>query len=265
MTARPTAVDVMEVLLRRFAFVDALADSRREKRVLVEELACSRSTVDRSLRELESLGVAEYADGGYRLTAFGEMVRSRFADLDERIALWFEFAPFLQWLPRDEVDVDIELLSGADLYCAEPGDPLAMVNRHVRVAAQATEMQLVLPLTGLHAYQTIRDRVVDAGARSTVVTTPDVVHTYQSDPAYAPLTEEMAETGRFSLYQYNDPIPCFVGLLDGTVQIGVDDDGDPQALVEGSDADLREWAMGVFAEFERTATPVILPTQSVEL
>jgi phage gp36-like protein len=75
----------------------------------------------------------------------------------------------------------------------------------------------------------------------------------------------MAETGRFSLYQYNDSIPYLVGLVDGTVQIGVDDDGDPQALVEGSDADLREWAADVFAGFERTATPVIPPTQSVEL
>ena len=114
------------------------------------------------------------------------------------------------------------------------------------------------------AAQAIRDRVVEEGAHSTVVTTPEVVRTYQSDPAYAPLTEEMAETGRFVLYQYDDPVPCFVGLLDGTVQVGVDDDGEPKALVEGESAALREWAETTFAEFRRKATPVVTAADTVE-
>ncbi|SEO73168.1 Predicted transcriptional regulator, contains HTH domain [Halogranum amylolyticum] len=257
-------MEVMEVLLRRSSFVEAFAEGQKDKRTLVEELSCSRSTVDRSIRELETLGVAECVDGKYCLTPFGEMARTAFADFEERLDQWFRFAPFLQWLPHDELGLDVELLADADLYLPEPGDPWAMVNRHVTVAAQASEMRLVLPLTGLHAHRVIRERIVDAGAQATVVTTSEVVHTYQSDDAYAPLTEEMAETERYALYQYDDPVPCFVGLLDGTVQIGVDDGGEPKALVEGESPALREWAEATIDEFERAATPVVTAAEPVE-
>lgn len=78
------------------------------------------------------------------------------------------------------------------------------------------------------------------------------------------MTEEMAATGRYRVFQYDDPIPYFVGLLGETVQIGADEDGEPRALVETDSAGVRSWAETKFEEYKRRADPVALAPASAK-
>lgn len=53
----------------------------------------------------------------------------------------------------------------------------------------------------------------------------------------------------------DDEVPFCLGIVDGLVQIGVEDDeGVPRALAESSSDELREWARERFAAFEQRAS-----------
>lgn len=265
MGGNDTIVGMLEVVLRRFTFVETLEDDPKDKRTLVADLDCSRSTVDRGIRELEALDLVEYVDGGYRMTSLGATVTSGLADLAETVELRLQLAPFLEWAPEDVFDLDLECLDNADLLLPEPGDPYAMINRHVSVLGQAGRIRCVLPLTGLHAHKTAHRQVVENGTEVEVVGTPEVAQTMQSDPDYAGLTNEMADTGRFKIFQYNDDIPYFVGLMDEIVHIGVDDGGVPRAIVESDDSEVREWAAATFETYRQQADPVIASRERTKI
>lgn len=257
MVGNKAIIEMLETALGRFSFMECLGDEPKDKRTLVADLNCSRSTVNRGIRELESLDLVEYVDGSYRLSSLGELVAADFADMAETIELQLQFQPFLKWMPEDTFDLDLEHLEDAELLLPEVGDPYAMINRHVAVLGRADSIQCVLPLVGLHAYKAAHKQIIENGARAEAVVAPEAADTLRSDPEYVKLTEEMAATGRYDLHQYDGDIPYFVGLLDDTVQIGVDEAGEPRALVETTNSKVRNWAETTFEEYKQRAEPLI--------
>lgn len=205
--------ELCSVVLQRWDVVDSLREGPKDKRALVAGLDCSRSTVDRAVRDLESMGVIEYADGKHAVTPLGETVAADLEGIMETVELRRELEPFLEWIPDGEFDLPLEHLSSGELWLPEPGDPWAMVNRHVTVLSEAEDIRCVLPLIGLHAYEVVYERIVDDGGRAEVVVTPDVARTLRTDPAYADMTAELATIGRYRVLQYDGPIPYFVGSL----------------------------------------------------
>jgi predicted transcriptional regulator len=226
-----------------------------DKRELVASLGCSRSTIDRGVRELETLGVLTYENGVYRTTAAGEITTEALIDFVALVAVLDEFEEVLRWIPREAFDLDPRHLADAELLVPEPGNPYAMIDRHTRVLHEATTVRVLLLLTGLHAHEAAHNAVVNNGADCEIVCTPSVVETFRS-PAFVDLSNEMAETGRHHIYVSRETIPYFVGVFDETVQIGVDRRGVPQALVETDSEEVREWANGVIDGYKRRATPL---------
>lgn len=251
----PTAMskEVCTAVLQRWDVLDRLREATTDKRTLVEDVDCSRSTVNRAIRELESVDMVEYVDGEYEVTPLGETVASRFEEVMETVELRTQFKRFLQWVPEDEFDLELQYLRDAELFLPKPGDPYAMINRHVELVSRTTDHKCVLPVIGLHALTAGHEQVLENGAHVELVLAPKAAETLQFDPDYAELTEEMAATGRFRLYRYDGTIPYFVGLFDDTVQIGVDDDSEPRALVETDNPEVQEWAATTIQDYKREA------------
>lgn len=254
---RESALDVIDVLLRRNGIVEGLRDGPKDKRDLVDELGVSRSTVDRATRELETAGLIEHVDGGYAVTSFGETAEAAFAEFVETLRLRRRLDALLRWVPDADIDVDLDALADADIVLPEPGNPYNMVNRHVRRLRDADTARVVLPLTGLHAFEAAHRAVVSDGAEHEYVVLPDVAKTYESNPDYAPLYEEMVGTGRFEVRVYDGDIPYYLGLLDGTVQIGVDEDGEPRGLLESDAAELGAWAAEKYEDYRRQSRMIV--------
>lgn len=263
------AKEVCTVVLQRWEVLDRLRKATADKRTLVEDVDCSRSTVNRAIRELESVDMVEHIDGEYEVTPLGETVASRFEEVMETIELRTQFKPFLHWVPEDEFDLELQHLRDAELLLPKPGDPYAMINQHVDIVSRTTDHNCVLPLIGLHALTAGHEQVVENGAHVELVVAPKAADALQFDSDYAELTEEMAATGRFRLYRYDGTIPYFVGLFDNTVQIGVDDDGEPRALVETDNPEVQEWAATTIQDYKRQAELVmgvsVKETQEMEV
>lgn len=86
MATEDPLLDTIEVLLRRGAVVERLSAQPTPKRELVDGLDVSRSTVDRALREIESVGLAECRDDGVTLTLCGRLAVAEFERFGTRLA-----------------------------------------------------------------------------------------------------------------------------------------------------------------------------------
>lgn len=243
--------ELIELLVRRIEVLSSLDEEPMEKPALVDKLDTSRSTVDRAVRNLETHGLITYTAAGYTTTTLGELATRKLTDLAETLHFGIRLEPFLRCVSADSFDLDLRHLADADLYLPEPNDPYAMVNRHVSVVETAMDHRLVLPLVGLHGMQAVHEVVLEEGAESEAVVTPGVAETFQSNPDYAPLYDDLAATDRFQVFVYDGTIPYFVGIFDEIVQIGVDEDGEPRALLETEAAKVRDWAEDVFRSYKR--------------
>lgn len=250
-------IKTVEVLHRRIGILTCLLEEPKDKRTLVEELDIPRSTLDRAIRELESIDIVFYDDGKYTVTPIGERLGYDFVAFLERIEVAIELEPFLQLVPVDEFTLDLQVLADAELVVPADKNPYAMINRHVQRLGEAEQVRAMLPVVGLHGHQVAHERVVENGAEDELIVEPDVADVLISDPQFAELTKEMLATGRFDLLIYDGPIPYFVGTFDNeTVQIGVDEDGEPRALVETERKEVHEWAHHIIMDYKQQATPI---------
>nr|WP_137285882.1 hypothetical protein [Halorussus salinisoli] len=92
---------------------------------------------------------------------------------------------------------------------------------------QAQSGKAILPLVGLHAHEAGYESIVENGAEMELIVSPEVAETLQNEAEYAELTEEMAATGRLHMFKYEGELPYAIVVLDETVQIDVDEAGEP--------------------------------------
>lgn len=254
------ALEIVELLNRRGEILDRLAEDPCDKRTLADELDIPRSTLDRAVRELEAVDLVTYMEGNYNSTPVGERLARRFSTFLEQVAVLLDHKPFFQWMPVEELEFDPRLLAGAELLVPERDNPYAMIDRHVQLLDDVQHVRGMLPVVGLHAHETAHERVVEHGAEAELVVESGVADVMLSKPPFAELTEEMVETGRFDLSVYGGTIPYFLCLFDDeTVQIGVDDGGEPRAMLETDRPEVRVWAKDSIDDYSQQARPLAPP------
>lgn len=257
MDSEDTPTELVDLLRRRSELLAALRDRPRPKRDLVDDLGVPRSTLDRALRELEAADLVAYEDGVYALTSVGNHLVAEFDAFTERASIAVELEPVLRWIDPADLDLDLRHLSDAEVWTPEPSDPWAMVNRHVRALETADRVRGMLPLVGLHAVETVRDRVVEGGATVRLVVEPTVAETLRDDESYAPLFRDLQAHDGHVVSVSDREIPFFLGVFDDEfVQIGVDEEKEPRALLETDDDAALSWARETLDAYERAVTPL---------
>jgi predicted transcriptional regulator len=255
MTDSERAIETIEFVARstnRVQLLETLYESSGATRSqLRDALPASRTTVTRNLDGLVEHGLVREVDGHYELTPGTDTVVDGFRSLAVDVETRSRLHPFLRWVDRDTFDVDLSALDDANVIVAEPGDPWAMVNAHVSRIRQSTDLTAAIPVTGLHAYEAVHETVVEQAGSVEVIATPDVVETFFEDPEYVQLTADLVDADRFDLYRTTADVPFYVGVLDDVVQVGVDEAGEPRALVESDDPAVRDWAQARLEVFER--------------
>lgn len=257
-----TTEEVIETVLRRSAFLSCLESGPKDKRTLVEELDYSRSTVDRGIRELEAFDLVEYENGSYGITSVGAGVMANFTRFTDATQQWIRLEPFLRWVDEEALTFDYRHLDDADVVVAEPGDPYAVINRHVKRLQMMEKGRFLLPFVGLHATETGHKRVVDHGAECELVVASDVATTLRENSEYAELFQEMVATDRLHIYRADHDLPIAVGLIDDRVQIIAADGQQPRALVETAHDEVYEWASETFEMHKRRAESYFTPQTS---
>lgn len=119
----------MELVEKRSGVLERLAEEAAHKRDLVEELDCSRSTIDRAIRELVGEELVACEDGRYRTTAAGAVAchaHRQFARL------------------ANDIGGARDLLG--QLTADEPLDPMLLRDAEVARASELTRVELLEPI-----------------------------------------------------------------------------------------------------------------------
>lgn len=257
MTEYNEAIEEIEFLTRSHSRIAAFGELRTEgsltKVELRDRLNVSRTTVTRNLDALKERNWVTEVNGEYAITRVGEMVADELFDLVEVMQTAARLEGVMEWIPDEKFDLDLRCLTNADITLADPSDPYAPAREHARRLESADEFRGLLPAVGHEPMRSARQGVLN-GARHELVFERPVAQVIQSKEEYTNLIEEMESTGRIEVRVVDDSIPYYVGLLDGTVQIGVEDDnGLPRALLETDSDEARKWAERTYERYRRAS------------
>lgn len=248
--------ELVSVLARRRELLAELAAGDREKADLVAACSCSRSTVNRAVRDLETLGVVERREGGYGLTLAGRLLVEGFTDLAGAMADVVGAGDLLEAL-SPEAPVDARLVRGASVIRSREPAPTRPLDRAVALVESADRVRgFARAVTRPRFPRLLRDRVRE-GLDAELVYEGRLVDEYLADR-----TELLGEMVAHGFRAFRVPALPF-GLL-------VTEDGEAEHVcvaVYGENAELRgviyndsspavAWARECYAAYREEATEI---------
>ncbi|MFC6716634.1 hypothetical protein ACFQGT_01985 [Natrialbaceae archaeon GCM10025810] len=113
---------IVEPLSHRRDLLERLLEGPATKPVLVDDLDCFRSTVDRAVRELEDLGFVAREGGTHRITAAGRLAVDQYRDCVGALESVEAATDLLAYVPPD-APLSLSMLEGARTWTPQPHAP----------------------------------------------------------------------------------------------------------------------------------------------
>jgi len=248
-----TDSEFVDVVNRRADLLAALA-APREKRELVAELGLSRSTVDRALRELESMGLVTRWDG-YRLTIPGRLVAELYAEFTDALADVLPATDLLSVLPPD-APLDYAMLDDGTVEPAEPPAWTKPLDGVLTLIGRADRMRVMFPTISRSEFvEAYYEATVDGGLPLDMVVTPELADYLGT--AHDERIREMLARDHFGLF-VTEHVPYGLGVgrsPDGasTALAVYGSGGEFRGLVRNEGLEAYVWAHEVVTEFRDAA------------
>lgn len=252
-------LDEVEFLARsghRVEVLDALATkphSRDDLRVLT---GASSSTVGRMLGEFEDRCWVERDGHRYEATPLGEFVASGVMDLLERLRTERRLRDAWQWLPTEEIELDIELFADAVVTIPEFGSPHRTANRFAELVEETETMRGFGPTTVNSDMDVVFRNAID-GMEAELMWPPD--RTEAVLDSHPEQLSEAIESGNLTVLT-NGNLPCACGIFDDRVGLaGYDrETGIMRATIDTDAPEARRWADALYETYRRDARPLDL-------
>lgn len=238
----------------RIRLLATLNENREDARTLVDELDVPHSTVQRNLNKLEDRGwIDATVNRRYYTTPVGEMVLDSLDDLLGTVQSMDGLAAFVDCVPFDQFEFDLDLLADADCVVADTDTPAAPLNEFVELLADSAGFTLVTPHWN-PAYSDIIERQLAAGNDVELVTT-DSQRSLLTGSGIASL-EGSLDSDHLSVRLSDDALPFGLAVVDHQVALVGYRDGALRVLVESSDDAVAAWADEFLRGIETTANPL---------
>lgn len=245
------------ILANRSEILRAIATSATTKAELTDALDTSRSTIDRAIRDLQTIECVEREDGDYVLTTAGKLALDEYDRYRDRTDAIHEEFEFLNLLPVDAAP-DPALIVGADIRLPESHAPEQALKPTIDLFQRATSMRGLAPVVLSFYPDLLLDQVQQEDASIEVVAAPDVLAVLPDLPSDR--IEAFLAHENVSLYRYADDIPYALWLMttaDGEYAgiTAYEAGGVAGVLVNDSDAAV-QWAEAQFESYRADAEPV---------
>lgn len=235
-------VDVLEAL-------DTDAMTRQEVRVATD---VSRTTLGRVLREFEERNWVARDGDQYATTPLGELVVESFLSLRETMRCVATLREVVDWLPTDEMDVDLGHFADADVTFPDANNPAAHQARGLELLTSATTLRVLVDAAFPQLVAGTRDRVADGTLSFEGVLSADLVTYLDTNPELAGLFADLAAAGE--VHQHDGPVPYNMLVADETLLLWLcDADQKNQALLTSDDAAVVAWAEETFESYRAQA------------
>lgn len=249
----PPVTDTVRLVAQRTSILAALQETARTKRELATELDVSRSTIDRSVRELEQAGFLERAHEGLKLTLPGELVLDSFEKHAAELAGIEAVKPILGSF-RSDLGLPPDLFRNPVVHAPNRHAPHRPSDTLVDLLADATEVKHYA--TGIRPeYGERYWGVVQNEGQLAVVATAEVV-TESLRENRDTLTDAF-ETGNFTLAETEESRPYSIVIADDAdVCVLVYDDHALQMVVRNDNSGTVSWALDTFETLQQQASVI---------
>jgi predicted transcriptional regulator len=246
----------IRTVMKRAEMLDRLAREPTSKRDLRDDLDVSRSTVYKTVRELEEYELVAQDGNEVRLSLFGQLVFENYRsfvettdDVDRQQAL-------LSDLPAG-APVTTDLLVGADCVRAEPFAPDRPLNHIEDRIREAEYVGGFAPIAVRRYVELFHEQLTDGGLTAEVVFEESVVNHLWTD--YGERFRQSVETDRYSLWTTDRSLPFGLVLAEGDreeVVVVVYDEGKPVGAIANDTPGALDWGRAVFEQYKEEATQV---------
>ncbi|WP_306053709.1 helix-turn-helix transcriptional regulator [Natronococcus wangiae] len=253
-----STLDVLRTVTRRRPLLEALETEPRDKRALCEALECSRSTIDRGIRELEWLHFVGRDDGTYRLTVAGRLAlaeQRRSAGVLESIGGATEL---LADVPRD-APMSTALLAGARTIEPPSHAPTRPLQAVVDLVGEADRVRGVTAAERIPQLRPrLYDRVVDGDLEGEAVITPAFARFIREE--YPDWLADVVIDGAFDLYVI-ESIPYELALVETPTESRVfvfvlDESTAIRGIIENETPAAFEWGERAYRQLRDASTPL---------
>ena len=249
--------DVLSTLIQRESVLYAVDVAGCEKRDIVEAVPPSRSTVDRSIRDLEAAGLVTRSPEGYRRTLLGELLLSEYYRFKAQTAELLSAGDVFAELPPTQ-QIDRSMLDDATIITATQATPHQPISALCALLGEAQSIRILCPavfpqLIDACALATDNTETVEIMVTDSVVSA--LVDTYSD--ALAALKEAGADlrlletTPSHGLVVVDRPMGSTAGLL-------VIDDSGGRALIRNCGDDAISWTTSRLDHWRGASTPLPL-------
>ena len=247
--------EVIDALASRSNLIDALSAEPKDKREIVDELGVSRSTVDRGVRELEVLGLVDYASGGLTLTFAGRLLAREYREFKERVASVLDAQNVIAVLDEDS-DIDARLLTGAEIVPADTIAPFKPGEKLVEEVRKADRCRLT---SRAHAYRDTADvfhnQVINEGMETEMVFRARMLDHIRSDYPEILHDFELADNSKNYVTE-TIPFGLYLAERDDTTNVCVlvyGPDNRYTGFISNDTEDAIEWGEEIYEQYKQRA------------
>jgi len=212
----------------------------------------SKSTTHRGTKRLEEAGVVRKGGGGYVLTEFGRVVADRTCSYVSEIEAAEEYDEFLCVVR--ETDLPLECITEADVTRASEQNPVAPLLRVAEVAADAEDIRVLTNSIAPKGFEVGRQGIRKGEKSVEMVVDRRTVESMRGSRWFGEELRKDLRTEGFDLWVHEGPVPYQIGVMDGCLCLGAeDDDRMPVAVLETKEERAVDWAVSVFERYRGRA------------
>jgi predicted transcriptional regulator len=250
--------DLLQTVIKRAELLACLESDPLDKRELTESLECSRSTIDRAIRELERLNFVRRSDDSFQLTIAGTLVLSEY----RRSMTTFESIARVSDLLGDlsaEIPVATPLLREArvlEIPSHAPNEPREEITDLIEDADRIRGFGAADRLPQFR--DRLYERTVDGDLDAELILTEELATFLLTE--YPQLIEDVIVDGEFDLFTV-DSVPYELSIIETPRRSVVfvtllEDDLSLRGMICNDTSDALEWARGIYRRCRATATPL---------
>lgn len=248
---------LLSTLTRRAPLLERLAAEPMRACELAAELEVSRSTVDRGLRELETLDLVERREQSYRATLAGELALEEYECFADRVTDVVTARELLSALPTN-APLDPVFLDGASVVSRRP-DPQRPAREFERLIDSADWQRMYVPAFLDHHVDVYRDDILD-GLECEFALTSDVLDRLVT--RHRQSISEGLSTGRVEFREAPESLPyTLVVARDDSRTVAmvlVFVDEGLNGIVHNDDPEAVAWAESILDDIWEAAEPLSL-------
>ena len=226
----------------RAGVLRAIDERPRDRRDIATATDTPRSTLSRTLGELEDRGWLERNRQLYETTTAGSLLVEQFVPLLDTVSVLQTLGDAVELLPLDETELPVQQLADSEFVTPTGLNPTAPFEYGVERLRNADRFRCVARTAPPRYVEVIHEGVVTG--RLTVECVLDGA--YLDDIRDAPeSTDRWNDIAAQSpaVWRFDEPIQFVLLVLDDTVHLWLcDEGGEPQGLVESTDPDMLSWA-----------------------